>query len=101
MANNTILAPTQTAQTTTDITVASGAQVTVGLYTDRSDGVIPTAGLEYWLVLDNPGSADERIADLGKCRGYATSVPSGGVYRVVIPSGLATYGVNVGVFTYT
>jgi hypothetical protein len=100
VANNVILAPTQTAQTTTDITVAAGASLTVGLYTDYPTGAIPSV-LPIWLMLDNPGAVDEKVMDMAKQQGYATVVSTGGVYRVIIPDGLSKWGVNVGVFTYS
>lgn|SRR5574343_865810 len=98
MAMTTVLAPTQTAQTTTDITIPAGGG-TISLYTDRPDGDIP-GNAEVWLMMDNPGSIDEEISDLAKQKGYGTWVPAG-VYRVVLPPGLSAYGVNIGVFSNT
>lgn len=97
MTQTTALAAAQTAATSSDITVAAGAVVTVALFTDRADGVIPTAGLEYWLYLDTV-SADNKIVDLGKCKGYSTAISSPGTYRVKRPD-ISAYGVNVGVDT--
>lgn len=94
MTQNTALAAAQTAATSTDIPVAAGATVTVYLFTDRADGVIPTVPV-YWVYLDTP-STDNKEVDLGKCKGYAFQFSGPGTLRVTRPD-ISAYGTNVGV----
>lgn len=98
MAQTTHLAAGQTAATSTDIVVAAGASVSVGLFTDRAGDAIPAA-LEIWLLIDTPG-VDNRVIDLAKEPGNARAVSGPGTYRVSRPL-LTAYGVNVGVFAET
>lgn len=98
MTQNTILAAAQTVATSTDVAIASGATVTIGLFTDRTDGVVP-GSYEYWLYVDTPGG-DSKVLDLGKVKGYAVAVAAPGTYRVTRPL-ITDSLVNVGVFSET
>lgn len=98
MAQTTHLAAAQTALTSTDIVVAAGSTVTIGLFTDRAGDAIPAA-LEFWLMLDTP-SVDNEVIDLAKVEGNARAVTGPGTYRVIRPLCTA-FGVNVGVFSET
>lgn len=95
MAQNTVLAAGQTAATSSDIVVAAGSQVTVGLFS--SAGAIPP-GFECQIVADTPG-ADAYVGRLSNgCRNTVLSGP--GTFRVIRPS-LTAIGVNIGVYTET
>lgn len=92
MAQTSILAPGSTAATSTDIAVAAGESVTVGIYAATGDPV-PT-GARFTVMQDTPG-ADNVVARLDN---YArTTVLAGpGTYRV---KRTAYTGTSFGVFT--
>lgn len=95
MAQTTILAAAQTAGTSTDITVADGQTVKVGLFAATGTGPIP-ARFVATVYEDTPGD-DNPVVQLHA--GAPTAVLAGpGTYRVVRPS-IAHLGVNVGVYT--
>lgn len=95
MAQTTILAAAQTAGTSTDITVADGSSVKVGLFAATGTGPIPAKVLAT-VYEDTPGD-DNPIAQLSGAN--PTVVLTGpGTYRVSRPS-IAHLGVDVGVYT--
>lgn len=94
MTQATILSAAQTAATSTDVELAAGEKIKVGLFTDNALGIFPRK-YEYWLVEDTPG-ADNRVVDLAKVTSQVVVGP--GTYRVVRPD-ISANGVNVGVFT--
>lgn len=96
MTQNTALAAGQTAATSSDIVVAPGASVTVGLFSTHPTGDLP-GSFEYWLYADTPAQ-DRKVIDLGKVPPQVISGP--GTYRVVRPD-ISAFGVDVGVFTET
>lgn len=96
MAQTTPLAAGQAAATSSDIVVAAGASVTIGLFTDHPSGAVP-GRFEYWLMADTPAQ-DRRVVDLGKVAPQVISGP--GTYRVIRPD-ISANGVNVGVFVET
>lgn len=92
MAQSTILAAAQTAATSSDVAVAAGSVVSVGLF---CSGTLPRGRLAT-LMMDTPG-ADTPVAELSAA--YPVHVLSGpGTYRVVRDN-IAHRGVDVGVFT--
>ena len=93
MSQNTILAAGQTAATSSNVVVAPGAVVTIGLFT--SSGPVPS-GVEIDVRMDTPGD-DNFVAKLTQAN--QTTVISGpGTFRAYRRS-IAAYGVNVGVYT--
>lgn len=95
MAQNTVLAAAQTAATSSDIVVAAGSVVTVGLFS--TSGSIPP-GFECLIDQDSPGG-DIYVGKLShSCRQTVLSGP--GTFRVRRPL-ITSIGVNIGVFTET
>lgn len=94
MAQNTVLASAQTAAVSSDITIASGATITLGLF---SAAAIP-APVQLVIRQDSPGK-DMLVGKLSAANPTAT-LTGPGTFRVFRPN-IATYGVNVGVFTET
>ena len=92
MTQNTILAAGQTAAASTNIVIAAGATVTVGLFTDHPSGDMPARD-PIWLVALTPGT-DKKIADMSKNNHRQIVGP--GTYKVLRPV-LTQHGVNIGV----
>lgn len=92
MAQSTVLAAAQTAAQSSDITVAVGAQVTVGLFAS-SDVPLPVR-CSVWLK--GPSGAQFISALTGVNTSTVLSGP--GTFFVRRPV-ISDYGVNVGVFT--
>lgn len=92
MAQATILAAAQTAATSSDVTVAAGSVLTVGIF---ATGDIPT-GVEIGVYIDTPGS--DLIADVLNFVRPAKVISGPGTFRVVRPN-ITNYGKDVGVFT--
>lgn len=93
MAQTTILAAAQTAATSSDVTVAAGSVLTIGLFT--SSGPVPS-GVEIDVRIDTPG-ADNFVAKLTHAN-QATVLTGPGTFRAYRRN-IAAYGVNVGVYT--
>lgn len=93
MAQTTILAAGQTAATSTDVVVAAGSTVTIGIFT--SSGPVP-AGVEIDVRIDTPG-ADNFAAKLTHAN-QVTVISGPGTFRAYRRN-IAAYGVNVGVYT--
>lgn len=92
MAQTTILAAANTAGTSSDIVVAAGAVVTVGIFSAAA-GALP-ADVAMQVMQDTPG-ADNHAATLNNSR--RTAVLTGpGTFRVRRP---AYTGTAFGVFT--
>lgn len=94
MAQNTILASAQTSATSTDVVVAAGDSVTIGLF---ATGSIP-AGVQVSVRVDTPGD-DANATVLNNITPNAV-ISGPGTFRAVRPD-ITAYGVNVGVFTET
>lgn len=94
MAQATVLAPGNTAATSTDIVVAAGASVTVGIFALIA-GRLP-GGVQFVVSQATPG-ADNTIARLDN-NSSATVLAAPGTYRVHRP---AYTGHEFGVFTET
>lgn len=95
MAQNTVLAAGQTAAASSNIVVAAGSVVTVGLFS--TSGSIPP-GFECRIDADTPGG-DVFVGKLSSaCRTTVLSGP--GTFRVRRPL-ITSIGVNIGVFTET
>lgn len=94
MAQATVLAAGTTEATSTDIVVAAGEAVTVGIF--AATAAILPAGVQFLVVQDTPG-ADNIIARLGQGN-RATVLSAPGTYRVIRP---AYDGDGFGVFTET
>lgn len=94
MAQATVLAPGNTGATSTDIVVAAGDAVTVGLYAAAA-GRLPS-GAAFLVQQDTPG-ADNTIARLSATE-LSTVLAGPGTYRVHRP---AYTGDAFGVFTET
>lgn len=92
MAQATILASAQTAATSTDVVVAAGSQVTIGIF---ATGAIP-AGVQVSVAVDTPGD-DANATVLNNTRPN-TVISGPGTFRAYRPD-ISAYGVNVGVFT--
>lgn len=92
MAQATILAAGNTAATSTDIVVAAGESVTVGIFA-ASAAQVPTDAA-FIVEQDTPG-ADNIVARLGQQQ-RATVLAGPGTYRV---SRAAYTGTAFGVFT--
>jgi hypothetical protein len=94
MAQNTVYAANTAAGTSTDIVVAAGASVNVGIFPATGSAFTITGDLAT-IMLDTPG-ADVAIAKLtDRCPSVAVSGP--GTYRVVKPA----TAIAIGVFTET
>ncbi|MDI5890604.1 hypothetical protein [Halomonas rhizosphaerae] len=94
MAQAEVLAPGNTGATSTDIVVAAGESVTVGLFAATA-GRLP-AGVQFLVAQDTPG-ADNTIARLSATE-LSTVLAAPGTYRVTRP---AYSGDAFGVFTET
>lgn len=94
MAQTSILATGNTAATSTDIVVAAGEAVTVGIYADTG-GRLPI-GVQFLVAQDTPG-ADNLIERLDNSKS-ATVLAAPGTYRVHRP---VYTGHEFGVFTET
>jgi len=92
MAQNSILAPGNSAATSTDIVVAAGEAVTVGIY--AASAARPS--VQFLVLQDTPG-ADNAVDRLGNTK-MATVLSGPGTYRVQRP---AYTGDAFGVFTET
>jgi hypothetical protein len=95
MAQTTNLAAGKTAATSTDITVASGAEATIGIFTDA--GKIPD-NVSLTLLQDTPG-IDNVVAELSR-ELPSVIVKGPNVFRVTRPA-FSNLSVNVGVFSET
>lgn len=93
MAQTTILAAGQTAATSSDVTVAAGAMLTIGIFT--SSGPVPS-GVEIDVRIDTPGE-DNFVAKLTQAN-QVTVINGPGTFRAYRRN-IAAYGVNVGVYT--
>ena len=92
MAQTTILAAGQTAATSSDVTVAAGAAVTVGLFADVA---VPPRAVAT-IYIDTP-DGDQFVKQL---QGGQPEVISGpGTFRVVRKASVSKWGVDVGVYT--
>jgi hypothetical protein len=89
MAQATILATGTTAATSTDIVVAAGASVTVGLFTADANGIPPDHFASVWI--DTP-SNDLLVKQLtGVCP--TTVIAGPGTFRVVRKAGTTSFGI--------
>jgi len=93
MAQSTVLAAGTTETTSSDITVAAGSTVVVGLF---SASKIPE-DIFFSLMMDTP-SADIKIGDLSDEK-PVLMISGPGTYRVKRPA--LTGGISVGVFLET
>lgn len=91
MTQSTVLAAGITAATSTDIVVAAGATVVVGIFSAAADAVPP--GLVFGIDQDTPG-ADNTIGSLDGTR-RQVSLSGPGTFRVKRP---AYTGTPFGVF---
>lgn len=91
MTQSTVLAAGITAATSTDIVVAAGATVVVGIFSAAADAV--PAGLVFGIDQDTPG-ADNTIGYLGGAQ-RQVSLAGPGTFRVKRP---AYTGTAFGVF---
>lgn len=89
MAQSTILAPGDTNATSTDIEVAEGSTVTVGIYSEGPDGL--PSGSRAAIVQDTP-ARDVLVTNLDSSH-PSTQLYGPGTYRVVRPAGR-----DIGVF---
>ena len=94
MAKATILAANTTSATSSDVTVAAGAQVTIGIF---ATGTIP-AGVQVSVSIDTPGD-DSNATVLNNITPNAV-ISGPGTFRAGRPD-ISAYGVSVGVFTET
>lgn len=91
MAQTTILAAGTTAATSTDVAVAAGASVTVGIFTASASGIPGNTGVTVYI--DTPGN-DVVAAELTGNK--PTAVISGpGTFRAV----RGVVGTSLGVYT--
>lgn len=91
MTQTTVLAAGTTVATSTDIVVAAGSSVTVGIYSDTADSL--PEGVMFGVLQDTPG-ADNAVDQLHTHK--RTTVLSGpGTFRVKRP---ALSGTGFGVF---
>lgn len=95
MTQATILAAAQTAATSSDVVVAAGSSVTVGMFT--VSGVLP-AFVGMSIMLDTPGG-DLLVGVLDLAR-PAVVLDGPGTYRVV-RGDITAQGVDVGVYSET
>lgn len=93
MTQATVLAPGNTEAVSTDITVAAGASVTIGIYADSAAKLLP-ASVSFNVMIDTPGG-DNWAARLDN-RQRQTVLAGPGVFRVKRP---AYAGDAFGVFT--
>lgn len=93
MAQNTILAIGNTAASSSDVVVASGSVVSVGIY---SDATIPR-GVSLQVMMDTPG-VDMQIGEL-TASSPALILSGPGTYRVV--RGAIAGGGSVGAYSET
>lgn len=92
MAQATILAAGTTAATSTDVTVAAGASVTIGIFTSDSAGIPGNHYVQVWQ--DTPGTGDILAGELtGNKPQLVISGP--GTFRAKRP--LST--TSIGIFT--
>jgi hypothetical protein len=92
MAQNTILAAGQTAATSTDVVVAAGAFVSIGIF---ASGPIP-ANVQIAIRADTPG-ADNVVCKLSaSCK--TTAIAGPGTFRAH-RTDISEHGVDVGVYT--
>jgi len=87
MAQSTILAAGNSAATSTDIAVAAGATVTVGIFSAAGNPLPVNVQFTVWI--DTPG-ADQRVTSLGLSTGadtvVATQLSGPGTFRVTRPA---------------
>lgn len=93
MAQNTILAAGTTAATSSDVVVAAGVTVTIGIFTDNAAGIPGNTGVEVYI--DTPG-LDRNMFGLSGARPVQL-VTGPCTLRAIRP----VVSVNVGVFTET
>lgn len=91
MAQSTILAAGNTAATSTDVVVASGATVVIGIFSASADTV--PADVRFSVFRDTPGADNTMILLNNNCR--AVTITGPGTYRVGRP---AYTGTAFGVF---
>lgn len=94
MAQNTVLAVGVTAATSTDVVVAAGATVSIGIFTDSASGL--PGNHSVTVFMDTPSQDIPMFQLNGK--EPVKSISSPGTYRARRGLGLTT---NVGVFTET
>ena len=86
MAQSTILAAATTAGTSTDVAVAAGSTVTVGIFSATGNPL--PASVQFTVWIDTPG-ADQRIAVIGSSTSAdattAIQLAGPGTYRVTRP----------------
>lgn len=92
MAQTTVLAAATTAGVSTEIVVAAGAQVTVGIFSAAA-GTLPE-GLPFAIEQDTPGA--DNVADYLHNHRRTTVLSGPGTFRVRRP---AYAGTAFGVFT--
>jgi hypothetical protein len=92
MAQTTILAAGTSSATSSDVVVAGGDLVSVGLF---SDSAIPPS-IELYVRMDTPGG-DNQVARLSSAS-QTTMLVGPGTYRVVRKD-ISAIGVSVGVYT--
>lgn len=91
MAQTTILAAGTTAATSTDVVVAAGATVTIGVFTAAASGIPGNEGVQVYI--DTPGNDQYAVSLTGN---KPTQVISGpGTFRAV--RGVTT--TSLGVYT--
>lgn len=88
MAQNTTLAAATAAGTSTDIVVAAGAQVTVGLYTTSTDGLPGDARINVFI--DTPGE-DKLVFQLTP-NDPVRVITGPGTFRGTKPASAVAYG---------
>ena len=92
MAQTTILAAGTSAAVSSNVTVAAGSVVSIGVF---SDVAIP-AGVALFIKQDTPASSDNIVGKLThNCRAVTISAP--GTYRVS-RSNISAGGVSVGAY---
>lgn len=95
MTQTSILAPASTAGTSTDIVVAAGAVVTVGIYAAAENSRLPL-GVHFSIKADTPGG-DNELHDAALRQNSRQTVLAGpGTYRVSRPDYTGTgFGVYI------
>lgn len=93
MAQSTILAAGQTAATSTDVVVAAGTFVSIGLFT--TSGPVPS-GVEIDVRADTPGQ-DNFVCKLTQAN-QLTALAGPGTFRAYRRN-ISAFGVDVGVYT--
>lgn len=91
MAQSTILAPGNTAATSTDVVVAAGATVVVGIFSAANDALVPQV---YFTVFQDTPGADNTAALLNN-NYRALAIVGPGTFRIARP---AYTGTAFGVF---